>query len=899
MLLAMLNFWVLQWAILCHALPRTTPGLSQKRQDTPSLDLPCLSLMSAAAQGVYIFTASDVFDCISKVPFNAAVASRFVDYYNDTLQFQSTLAFLKSPPDGYQQSAIDVAQALEDIRANISADAYKSQYSFEWQVQLLISRIHDSHVTLDAGILSAFRFASPYSLVSISQDGVQEPKVYLKEDLVAAAKEGYTAYPIDQINDVATIEYLRSLVASNSDGYVEPHADWNSLMSSPVKDIQGYLSVLQRLPLYPGDRLKFQFDNGTSLETKWLAMYAETSPTGPLTTPGDFFNYFVLGLVPAGFDPENPTSWWPAEYDIPAGDEETSLVDEPVFNCSSLAGAVKNWCKATNGQVQAYPNDPIVVQQDLSIAGTGAISGYIFDDVSTGILSVPSFYQDGLSVKFFFNAIDEFIGNATKRGTRRVVIDLQQNSGGLVLLALTTFQQFFPALRPYTGSRIRSHRLADILGTAYTEWWQSLDQESDESQNSAATEWVATNRINAITEQNFASWAEYFEPIVDRNDRFSHKQLYNLSDKVFDYDMFGWIYQPWVNSSYIAKEPCWTPDDIVLLTDGLCSSACAMFVELMTAVAGVRTITVGGLPQRGPMQTASGNRGAAVYTSNRLDYDIANVEALVDNAAAFVQLPQRNDTGIFTNYASINIRDQMRANDSIPLQFHYEASDCRLYFTPNNYYNMSQLWRDVAMATWNDTTRCVPDSTNYSKRTNTERKSPPKSDREVPIPFAFVDRQNPSQLDISLNTSVGLVDTRRPANFNIFAQCTDDTGCGVGLVCIPKTTSCRAVNDGQQLNLCLETCNTLQGVSNGCKPITSRLAQSTSQQPVAKRAPEPQRLPVIPTVPKPPPVPSRSPGITFPPKVSTGTISENVYNGYIEPGIIKTSQYIKNSGCVA
>lgn len=398
------------------------------------------------------------------------MATRFVDYYNDTLQFQSTLAFLKSPPDGYQQPSFDVAQALEDIRANISSGAYKSQYAFESQVQLLISRIHDSHVSLDAGILSPFRFASPYSLVSISQDGVQEPEIYLKEDLVAAAKEGYTAYPVEKINDVAVIEYLRSLVAPNSDGYVEPHADWNSLLNSPAKDVQGYLSVLQRLPLYPGKDLKFQFGNGTSLETIWLALYAETAPTGPLTTPGDFFNYFVLGLIPADFDPEHPTPWWPAEYNISAEDEDTLLVEEPRIDCSSQAGLVENWCNATNGQVQAYPNDPIVVQKDLSISGTGAISGYILDDISTGVLSIPSFYQDGLSVRYFFNAIDEFIGNATNRSTRRVVIDLQQNSGGLVLLALTTFQQFFPTLHPYTGSRIRSHKLADILGTAYTEW---------------------------------------------------------------------------------------------------------------------------------------------------------------------------------------------------------------------------------------------------------------------------------------------------------------------------------------------------------------------------------------------------------------------------------------------
>jgi hypothetical protein len=59
----------------------------------------------------------------------------------------------------------------------------------------------------------------------------------------------------------------------------------------------------------------------------------------------------------------------------------------------------------------------------------------------------------------------------------------------------------------------------------------------------------------------------------------------------------------------------------------------------MTELAGVRTITVGGRPKDRPMQTASGSRGTAAYTSNRLDYDIDNLKTLVGNTAALNSLP--------------------------------------------------------------------------------------------------------------------------------------------------------------------------------------------------------------------------------------------------------------------
>lgn len=327
----------------------------------------------------------------------------------------------------------------------------------------------------------------------------------------------------------------------------------------------------------------------------------------------------------------------------------------------------------------------------------------------------------------------------------------------------------------------------------------------------------------------------------------------------------------------------------------------------MTEVAGVRTITVGGRPQTGPMQTASGNRGAAVYTSNRLDFDIDNLKTLANNEAAYDSLPSRNDTGMFTQYASFNLRDQMRPNDSIPVQFRYEASDCRLYYTPLNVYNMSRLWRDVATATWDDTTRCVPDSTTYSKRTNNAPKAPPKRTTSTPAPIGLSSDLGDSPLNLSLNTSIGLTATRHAPNFNKYQRCTDNSGCSVSLVCALVTTSCSGNKpDGAQINLCLEGCNNLQGSVTGCKPLNSRLAQSTAQQPVvAKRNPEPQHggLPPVGSAKPPPtgkkPAAALPQGFTFPPLTSAKTLGESVYNGYVQPGLLKTSEYFQNApGCV-
>jgi hypothetical protein len=165
----------------------------------------------------------------------------------------------------------------------------------------------------------------------------------------------------------------------------------------------------------------------------------------------------------------------------------------------------------------------------LAKPGGGIITGYFFDDINTGILSIPSFFQYDSSIDEFETTIGTFIANATEKKISRVVIDLSQNTGGTVLLAISTFKQFFYGMHPYAASRIRSHEAANVLGGAFSEWWKELEANlgPDDSENrvsyeyAAAEKWVALNRINPVTGRRFASWAEYYGPVLEHGDAFT------------------------------------------------------------------------------------------------------------------------------------------------------------------------------------------------------------------------------------------------------------------------------------------------------------------------------------------------------------------------------------------
>ena len=140
---------------------------------------------------------------------------------------------------------------------------------------------------------------------------------------------------------------------------------------------------------------------------------------------------------------------------------------------------------------------------------------------------------------------------------------------------------------------------------------------------------------------------------------------------------------------------------------------------------GVKTIVAGGAPRTGPMQATS-HRGAADYSADALDLDINQLSSLNVSDAVLATLPPLNsngyrDSGVFTTILGVNLRDQVRPNDTTPLQFKYEAADCRIFYTLDNVYNMSRLWRDAVTASFDDTSRCVDGSTGYA---NTSKPAP-------------------------------------------------------------------------------------------------------------------------------------------------------------------------------
>ena len=165
------------------------------------------------------------------------------------------------------------------------------------------------------------------------------------------------------------------------------------------------------------------------------------------------------------------------------------------------------------------------------------------------------------------------------------------------------------------------------------------------------------------------------------------------------------------------------------MTDGYCESTCGLFVELMKKQ-GVRSIVFGGRPQYGPMQTVGGLKGGQHLSLSEIHGYISNAYNLAVDASkrgspiltqeqltrfhAIAPPSPKHFSFRFDTLGNggVNFRNAYREGDDVtPLQFIYEAADCRLFYTADNYVQPATSWLAAADAMLNNGS-CVQGSTN-------------------------------------------------------------------------------------------------------------------------------------------------------------------------------------------
>jgi hypothetical protein len=108
--------------------PRQNSNFTNPPPSAPTSNEPCAVAAFQAETSENGFIDADVaYQCLQSVPLDAEGAALQVQGLLAYSEFQSTLAYLKDPPEGYLYPAVDIVSGLERIGERVAAGRYSGE----------------------------------------------------------------------------------------------------------------------------------------------------------------------------------------------------------------------------------------------------------------------------------------------------------------------------------------------------------------------------------------------------------------------------------------------------------------------------------------------------------------------------------------------------------------------------------------------------------------------------------------------------------------------------------------------------------------------------------------------------------------------------------------------------
>ncbi|PSN68882.1 hypothetical protein BS50DRAFT_609174 [Corynespora cassiicola Philippines] len=676
--------------------------------------------------------AQFAYECLQSVPVDQAGNSALIDELKVLWQWQSEYGYLKNTPEDWEYGNLDIDAELDNIKNNLGS--FASELDVQIALQNITTKTGNYHFNYQPDILQVFSWERDIGVVSLSEDGKQLPKLYTNYD-AQALSSGENVSEITQINGQDPYDYLKRL--GEWEQYLDTDGRINTLLYKGDTDMWGSFA---RHTAYDGPSTNFTFANGSTLDVdNWAQI---NYPFDGVSDGESFFEQFCTGsIISASFgantkDKENddeeeddapkpslifPDRLGPHAHIPHSGKAQLyypgRLGPQPHIPHST-------YHRRNKRQSDSFDNYPTAVIE----AESGAVAGYFlsgtgYEDVA--VLKIITFSPDGDDTgNEFQSVIRTFLSECESQQKTKLIIDLRENGGGATHLLLDAFMQLFPEMEPFSGQRYRITPQFSSIGDSVEEIYKSPDLLEQYELgtlsylNDTFRYWSYWNFRNAQGE-NFDSWDEFNGPLNFNSDSFTQTMRYNYSNNDITSIRVEDFY--FVNGT---RPTIFSPENVLMYTDALCGSSCASFHEELKNIAGVHSVTVGGRPENRPIQAVTGTKGGEVvpvyffplYASTMINVTEVlrggtfNVDAVEPTANAS-QVMLRAGNG----QSRLQSQDQVRKGEKegVPLQFIYEAADCKVFYTAESWVDPDAAWKQ-AWDAFADDSKCVEGSTKHA-----------------------------------------------------------------------------------------------------------------------------------------------------------------------------------------
>ncbi|KAF2117627.1 hypothetical protein BDV96DRAFT_489617 [Lophiotrema nucula] len=687
-------------AAVVAAQDSSSKPTSTRTQTPTSTKQPCLVVSSIVSKPeVSEVPAASAIACLKTVPVDIDGDSKLIDELKVVWQWQSEIGYLKNTPPEWEFGKLDVEATLDSIKAGLTNAS--SEYDVQTQIQDIVIKSGNFHWNYEPDILNVFRFWRIPDIVSLSDDGTSLPKIYDKDDAVVLQAKGNSSKvsAITKINGEDAYEYLQKQASLQQ--YIDGDGQLNSMF---YKGDTGSISNFQFQARYDSDSTKFTFANGSEAE---YDNYAVTDVSWSGVKNGEtFFDEFCNSTF---------NSFNKDDNDLKLGHLHNHAYIPPTYTTPIE--------KRQSIDTSNYPK-PVIEASDGSLAGY-FLSGNGYDDVA--ILKIITFAPDAISDNRFQTIIRDFLKKCQDEKKQKLIIDLRENGGGSVHLLLDAFMQLFPGEVPFSAQRYRAEEQFIKIGDVVS---QARDNDTKVNAFDAAVGektdfenefrfWAYWDFVNAKGE-NFKDWDDFNGPQEFNGDNYTALMRYNYSN-ANDVSIRPPSFQFTDTSNLTAV---FNASNIIMFADGLCGSSCSSFHEELKNIAGIKAVVVGGRPTNKPMQTVTGSKGGEVIPLNYITTyatEIVNATELAGLGDVFKDTKVADLAAVSqvliragTSSTRIQTQDQVRKGDTngVPLQYIYEAADCKIFYTAKTYADPTAAWKAAWDASLDDK-KCVKGSTGH------------------------------------------------------------------------------------------------------------------------------------------------------------------------------------------
>ena len=556
------------------------------------------------------------------------------------------------------------------MRSKVKKKEYANEYDFEVDLfEKVFAPAHSGHLIFYPDLLvNPWYWSRAVSLVSISQDGSALPEIYLRDDIL---RDVPGPSRLTKINGIDAQKYVQDLVFRAAPQ--DPDAGYNAMFYNKAYvaahiSNDGYFAQGGRVNnIYPGENTTYTFANGTEVSVDNIALLRYPDFTGASD------NYYFMNRY--------------------AGKGYTAQTQVQIPNADP-----------------GYPT-AIIATQDGTLAGY-YLKGAEVDDVA--VLSVLSFSPK--SVVEYQAVAETFLADAVRDGKKRLVVDLSANNGGYILSGYDLFRQLFPKTEQVGLTRFRNNQIQDAAININRKLLpKSFDPKKGNLEEIRAYEKNWNYRIDLDQDGNkFNSSEEKFAGHAFSQTNYSSLISWDLNDPYLTTQgpvAFGTEITGYGNRTNFTQP--FAAENIIMLTDGFCASTCFLFSDFMKNQGKVKSIAVGGLPNKQSMQAVGGVKGGQVSTWSDLyskvyqdAFYLWQTQDMNDPDYVFIDktwLSHREYIG-YTATAGVNLRDVIQKNhveDGLAAQFVREDADCRLFYTKDMIKDVTNVWAKAANVAWN------------------------------------------------------------------------------------------------------------------------------------------------------------------------------------------------------